>query len=129
MGILFFTDIGKKVYDSAMEFDKYTKIKLVGGRMIGLVINWDVDINADSLQIMVRSRQYCGFWTSPAFPKDTAIKITMFGHNFSINRYLGILRAKFERYPTDFHNWGKLEKRFNTTRSQVEADWNAVLYS
>jgi len=127
-GILNFTDIGKKVYDSAMEFDKGTKIKLVGRKIIALVINWDVEISNDRLQIMVRSRQYYGFWFGPGFPKDTAIKITMFGQNSSINRYLSILRAKFEKYPTDFDNWEKLEKRFNTTRSQVEADWTAVLY-
>ena len=120
-----FTDIGKKVYDSALEFDENTKIWFLGSPQIGIAISWDILIENKLLEIKLESRQYY----IPIVGRDlraVACKIIISGADESIKKYLGYLKKKFKYPPTKFSNWKKLEKKLKVKQSDIEEAWRTV---
>jgi hypothetical protein len=125
-GTLAFNDIGEKIYNSALEFDKNMNIKLIRGPYLGIMVNWNVIITGHYLDIKLESRQYYIPWVREGIAV-IALKITFRGDNESMDRFVKILSDKFQVPPTDFKKWHKLEKYFNVEQYEVESNWKLIV--
>ncbi len=123
-GTLSFTDIGVKIYNSAIELDNNTKIKLIRGPYFGIMVNWNIIITNQYIDIKLESRQYYIPWVRGIEP--IALKISIRGDNKSMDRFIKILSDKFKEPPTDFKKWNKLEKFFDVEQYEVESNWKLI---
>jgi hypothetical protein len=121
---LWFTDIGKNVWDAALSLDKNATIRVELARGY---VNWILRIDTKCFSILLSMKEYYVPWKMENL-EPFAIKIEIFNVRSMVPEFMAAFIAKYERPPYEFEKIPNIERVFKINYAVIRNNWDFYFY-
>lgn len=119
--VLHFTDVGKELWKTAINFDENASIILVRAEAS---LDWSVSIKTKDLKILAR----CGKYKVIGYkPEDCLLTIDFSGEPKAIDSFIQTFASELENENFEFSDWKKFFKFSGISKDEFRNELNKIL--